>query len=250
MLILSKRVVQNVSGVVIKDCESVVHCTQTPHINVLAGGDEFSAAFESRVAHFELYDGLRVFLTVIGNEESISEPQEFNGQFQLDCSRVPSAGRRAVDARAQTGPYTGRTLRRACRCRASRRTSGTFRARGCGGRAQCAGRSPHGTASYTYVVPANSLPPMSTRESFSAQLIHPIPSVCIAPLAAVAAQCHQPVGELLVRPVFARTQEQCVRVAKVAHTQHTWVRVVWGSVHVAQVAGVVAHSHRAHHFVG
>ena len=56
-------------------------------------------------------------------------------------------------------------------------------------------------------------------------------------------------GQLPVRPSFGRTHEQCVRVAHVAHTQHVWFRVVWGSVHVAQVAGVVAHSHRAHHSV-
>ena len=69
------------------------------------------------------------------------------------------------------------------------------------------------------------------------------------PLAAVAAQCHQPVGQLSVRPEFEGTHEQCVRVAHVTHTPHFRWRVVWGSVHVAQVAGVVAHSHRAHHSV-
>ena len=74
-LILSKRVVQNIFGVVIKDCDSVVHCTQSAHTDVLAGGDEFAEAFESRVAHFELYDGVR-FLVIIGDEESISEPQK------------------------------------------------------------------------------------------------------------------------------------------------------------------------------
>ena len=32
----------NISGVQIKDCESVVHCTQSAHTDVLAGGDEFA----------------------------------------------------------------------------------------------------------------------------------------------------------------------------------------------------------------
>ena len=57
-----------------------------------------------------------------------------------------------------------------------------------------------------------------------------------------------PANRSSVRPVFARTHEQCVRVAHVAHTQHIFTCRV-GSVHVAQVAGVVAHSHRAHHSV-
>ena len=166
---------QNVFGLVIKDCESVVHCTQSSHTDVLAGGDEFAAAFESRVAHFELYDGVRLLLSVIiGDEESISEPQESSGATSIGCARVPPAGRRAVDADAPTCPDSGMTSRRACRCRTSRRTSSTFRARGCGGRAQCAGRSPHGTAPYTWSYHS----PMSTRESLSAQLIYPLPSVC------------------------------------------------------------------------
>ena len=96
---------QNVSGLVIKDCESVVHCTQSAHTDVVAGGDEFAAAFESRVAHFELYDGVRLLLTVkIGDEESISEPQEYNRASSIGCARVPPAGRRAVDADALTCP--------------------------------------------------------------------------------------------------------------------------------------------------
>ena len=123
---------------------------------------------------------------------------------------------------ALTCPDSGRTSRRACRCRTSRRTSSTLRARGCGGRAQCAGRSPHGTAPYTW----SHHSPMSTRESLSAQLIVStsvgLHALRLAPLAAVAAQCHQPIGSLPVRPVFARTHEQCVRVAHVAHTPHVW----------------------------
>ena len=44
-----------------------------------------AAEFESRVAHFELYGGVRFILNVIiGDEESISEPQEFIGQLELD----------------------------------------------------------------------------------------------------------------------------------------------------------------------
>ena len=83
---LNKRVVQNVFGLFIKDCKSVIHCTQTPHTDVLAAGDEFAAAFESRVAHFELYDGVRMLLAVeIGEEESISEPQEMCGTLQLNA---------------------------------------------------------------------------------------------------------------------------------------------------------------------
>ena len=76
-LVNNKRVVQNVFGLLIKDCEFVVHCTPSAHKDVLAGGDEFAAAFESRIAHFELYDGVRLFVTVIiGDEESIREPQK------------------------------------------------------------------------------------------------------------------------------------------------------------------------------
>ena len=68
---------KDVFGVVVKDCESVVHCTLSAHTDVLAGGDEFSAAFDSRVTHFELYDGVRVLLLVIiGDMESIIEPLE------------------------------------------------------------------------------------------------------------------------------------------------------------------------------
>ena len=77
---------QNVSGLQINDCESVIYCTQSPHSDVLGGGDEFAAALESRVAHFELYDGVRLLLSVkIGDEESISEPQECPGLVQLDA---------------------------------------------------------------------------------------------------------------------------------------------------------------------
>ena len=66
------------------------------------------------------------------------------------CARVPQAGRRAVDARALICLSPGMTSRRACRYRTSRRNSSNVRARGCGGRAQCAGRSPHGTAPYKW----------------------------------------------------------------------------------------------------
>ena len=103
-LILSKRVVQDVSGFKIKDCDSVVHCTQSIDINVLAGGDEFAAAFESRVAHFELYDGVRLLLTVIiGDEESTVDQRATGvyGDTSIGCARVPPAGRRAFDACAQ-----------------------------------------------------------------------------------------------------------------------------------------------------
>ena len=73
-----------------------------------------------------------------------------------ECARVPPAGRRAVDARAPTGQYTGRTSPRAYRCRTSRRTItiSTVRARGCCVRTQCVGRSKF--------VELHS--PMSTRE--------------------------------------------------------------------------------------
>ena len=67
-----------------------------------------------------------------------------------ECARVLPAGRRSVDARALIFLSTSRTSRRTCRCHMSRRTSGTFLARGCGGRAQCASRSPHGTAPYKW----------------------------------------------------------------------------------------------------
>ena len=71
---------------VIKGCDFVVHCTPTAHTNIFAGGDEFAAAFESRVAHFELYDGVRLLLNIIiGDEESISEPQKISGTLQLDA---------------------------------------------------------------------------------------------------------------------------------------------------------------------
>ena len=83
---------QNVFGVVIKDCDSVVHCTQSVHTDVLAGGDEFAAALESRVAHFELYDGVR-----IGDEESISEPQEFSGMHQRSIYHWLRFGQRPAD---------------------------------------------------------------------------------------------------------------------------------------------------------
>ena len=75
-----------------EECEFVVHGTPTSHNDVLAGGDEFAAAFESCVAHFELYDGLRLLLTFeIGDEKSISEPQEQIGTLQIGCARVPPA---------------------------------------------------------------------------------------------------------------------------------------------------------------
>ena len=49
----------------------------------------FAAAFESRVAHFELYDGVRLLVLVkIGDEESISEPQEIMGTLQLDAREL------------------------------------------------------------------------------------------------------------------------------------------------------------------
>ena len=61
---------KNSFGVRIKECDS----SSTAHTDVLADGDEFAAAFESRAAHFELYDDVR-FLLSIDDEESISEPQ-------------------------------------------------------------------------------------------------------------------------------------------------------------------------------
>ena len=55
-------------------------------MEVLAGGDEFAAAFESRVAHFELYDGiLLLVLVIIGYKESISEPQKISGTHKFDA---------------------------------------------------------------------------------------------------------------------------------------------------------------------
>ena len=51
-------------------------------------------------------------------------------------------------ARAHNSP-SSRTSPRACSFPTSLRTTCIFGARGCGGHAQCAGRSPHGTAPYT-----------------------------------------------------------------------------------------------------
>ena len=48
------------------------------------------------------------------------------------CARISRAGRRAVDAdapicsRSKTGPDSGMSSRRACRCRTSRRSNSTF----------------------------------------------------------------------------------------------------------------------------
>ena len=77
---------QNVTGFVIDYCDSGVHCTQSPHADILVNGDNFAAAFELPVAYFELYDGLQLLLTVeIGDEEAIRDPKEKFGLFQLDA---------------------------------------------------------------------------------------------------------------------------------------------------------------------
>ena len=81
---------QNVFRVRIKDYDSVVYCKKSVHIDVLAGDDEFAAAFESRVAHFELYDGVRLLLSV-GDEESISEHRSNEGN--LNWMRASSSSR-------------------------------------------------------------------------------------------------------------------------------------------------------------
>ena len=142
---------QNVFGLVIKDCESVVHCKQTSHIHVLAGGNEFATAFESRVAHFELYDGVRLlFSVIICDEESISETQKSSGPLQLDAREFlqPVAAQsmhayRLVSIRVGVGYCDKRVA-------AARRGepvvfSGTWMR---WTRAMC-GLFPHGTAPYT-----------------------------------------------------------------------------------------------------
>ena len=56
-------------------------------MDILAGSDEFAAALESPVAHFELYDDVRFLVIVIigDEEESISEPQERCVRLQFDA---------------------------------------------------------------------------------------------------------------------------------------------------------------------
>ena len=62
----------------------VFHSTPFTQADVLTDGDEFAAAFESCVPHFELYDSVQVVLFIkIGNEKSISKPMGTSGPFPL-----------------------------------------------------------------------------------------------------------------------------------------------------------------------
>ena len=135
--------------------------SSTAHTDVFADGDEFAAAFESRAARFELYDGVR-FLLSIDDEESISEPQVIKEHLQLDMREFhqPAAAKSLHAHRLERCMYVAHNVR---------------------------------------VCGDVSLWPMSTRESLGAQMISLLSIfICLhalrlTPLAAVAAQCHQPV---------------------------------------------------------
>ena len=208
----------------------------------------------SLVAHFELYDGVRVLvIVIIGDEESISKP-EIIRNLELNAREFSPAGRRAVDARAPTGPDSdviATSVALPDVAENQQYASGTW---------MRWSRAMRGAALHTEQLHIRVRSVILTDEHsrviqratyydqthFDSAGLH---ALRLAPLAAVAAQCHQPVVPLSVRPFFARTHEQCVRVTHEAHTLKAWVCVVWGSVHVTQVAGIVAHSHRAHRFV-
>ena len=240
---------QNVFGLIIKDCESVVYCTQSAHKDVLAASDEFAAAFESRVAHFELYDGVRVLFSVnIVNEESIREPQESIRTIQLDA-------REFLQPVAAQSMHAHRLVRiRVChrdeRVAAARRREPVVLF----GHVDAVKARNARAALHTeqLQIRGNTLADEHSRVTQRASDLSSSEGLHVAPLAAVAVQCHKPVGILPVQlrePFFTQTHKQYVRVAHVADTEHEWWRVVCGFVHVAQVAGVVAHSHRAHYFV-
>ena len=119
----------------------------------------------------------------------------------IGCARVPrGAGRRAVDTPAPTGP-SRRTSPRACRCRTSPRTISTLRSRGVGGLAQCARRSPHRRRhSEQLQIRGVLLTDEHSRVTQCAahQCVIRIvglqlQAVRLAPLAAAASQCHQPI---------------------------------------------------------
>ena len=193
------------------------------------------------------------------DEESISEPQEMIWVFQLSAREFlePAAAQSIHTHRlvhisqcdmatsvsllshvAENHVYSSVTwMRWTCAMRASLSTSTSTR------------------SSSKYVEFAR---PMRTRESLSAQLISAewaesliglqLQPVRLAPLAAAASQCHQPAV------VSAQCHSHTRRVSEsfMWHTLFGTTLVMCicvCSVHVAQVAGVVAHAHWAHHFV-
>ena len=89
------------------------------------------------------------------------------------CARVPPAGRRAVDARALTGPDSGYAIATSVSLPHVAENQSYFS--GTWMRWRRAMRGPLSTRNSSIYV---ELLPMSTRESLSAQLIHPFPSVC------------------------------------------------------------------------
>ena len=194
---------QNVFGIRIKDCESVVHCTQSVHTDVFAGGDEFAAAFVSRVALFELYDSMRPLFSVpIRDEESISEPQECPGLTQLDFRKFFQLV--VAQSMHEHQPFKVAHRHRHTRVAAARRGEplilfGHLDVRE-GGNARAA---LHTEQLHPFGSPLADKYSRVTQRATDLSHFVGLQALRLAPLAAVAAQCHQPVGSLPVLPVFA-----------------------------------------------
>ena len=231
---------QNIPGVPIKDCDFAVHFTKSFHSNFLAGIDKFPAEFKSIVAYFEIYDSVQMHNRRRGVDQRATGD---NGVPSFVFAWVPRADCRAVDADAPTG------------CHRDERVAATSRGEPVvlfwhldAVKARNARAALHKEQLDIFRESLAYEHSWFTQCTIDLYLSVGLHALRFSPNATVAAQSRQP---LALPPVIAQTHKQRVRVAQMTHTpnlQYNWP-VLWGSVHVAQVAGVVAQTDRAHHSV-